>query len=343
MFCPEDHLARLRMVHQDGTEETDTEPRDAVSLLRISDPDGFSFTLVVSNDKPGSQPQFTSGRFAFLLPTMRVLLSECMGHEDQAQLQDSGFAKASMAYSLTTLRDAVQDPARWFGTTGTSVAWSSLDMGGVFRPINPVRALLAWAAGGASSYAEVAGWVRGGMDAAEVAEWRDAIADPSTGPSADALTDGDVWTDEEVQAWFARFGGGNKRRSPAIRFRKAGLTPDLAFKWQAVAERTPGPLREWIDRFEATGWESQHVWDMQHALRSHHRRTTGGDGWDKPFGVPEVGAWAFMEPDRALGYLAAGFSPDEVMEMEQSGNPVDLHTLSVMAGLLGAPQQSVYF
>lgn len=366
-----DPMAGLTMVHQDGTEERVPADMDSFSVLRICDPDGFTFTLAVSADKPNCEPRFSGGRFAFLLPTMRVLLSHCQGHEDEFFLRDAGFAKASMSYSLTSLRDAVKDPHRWFGLPADN-DWAALDVGGTFRPIVAARALLAWAAAGATSYADVRDWVSVGMDAAEVAEWHDDVqhigpdepdepdetdgtdvqpdtsettGDPTgdcSDPSPDPIPASEAWTDAEIRTWFARFGGGTKRRKPAIRLREGGLTPEQAFTWQGTLSGTSGPLRHLVDRFEATEWTPQQVQQMRGALVAYERRTNP-DWWMTSCGVAEVSEMAFTTPERALAYLAAGFSPTEVMDMEQSGTPVDMDTLDVMAGLLGTPVDTTYF
>lgn len=325
---------------------------DAMSVVRFTAPDGFRFTVAVSNDKPGRKTQFAYGRMSFLFPTMRFVfagvndtsrkslrkknrgwvrpeIAEQAPDGSGTVLSLTNFPNASQTYSLPVLRAAVEDPAAWFGTPH----WQGQTFDGPFRTITADRALFTWATAGNESFAPVEILTRAGMDAAEWATWQDAVHDP-------AVIGDMVWSEQDCIDWFAAFGGGSNRRAQALRLRGHGLEPEQAARWQSLIghERVNAETKAAMDTFDARGWGPADVRTMNQALINAMHIDGIDAGWGpvtRWTGVPlsTVVDWSFLPCERALAYVEAGIRCSEAKSFEETGEPVDDATLAMMAGL----------
>lgn len=193
-------------------------PHRRTQVLRFTDPDGFRCAVVASGKdaKRSADVVFEAGRFTAVFPTADHLLRPAQRHYDETgmltapdswlPLQDAAAdatagcagevagevaAIAHDRYRLPVLRDAMRDPAGWFGL-GRDEGWQDLtcppspagpahessarwlpDSMGPHCPVGPDRVLLAYAMAGVSSYASVQQFVSAGLDPAEVGRWRE--------------------------------------------------------------------------------------------------------------------------------------------------------------------------
>lgn len=344
-------------------------PLDAVTVTQFTDPDGFRFSIVVSQDNPGARQRMSTGRVGYLLPSMKHVFMATGRYVNinhvfsGAPLTLNPSPHKVPTYSLETLRDAVRDPAAWFGVSADkTAAMLAGAVEGPYRTITNARTLLAWASGGVTSWDEARPWAEAGLDAAEVAAWRHAItpvppaepvghvvvAAPDTSIAAtaswsqppagaatvtepvdedEALLEG-PWPDEEIRDWFGAVGGGSKRRQRAIAHRKHGMTPQQGGTWGSrVYNYTPqvSTTRALVKMLPTIEGNGWTPEDMDQITTVH--------GFPR-MPLDEFTAWAqAFEPRRAYAYAKAGMNPVEATGLDASENPPDLETLEMMAAL----------
>lgn len=301
--------------------------------VRFTDPEGYRFAFVVSDTAPENKVhrrrEFEPGRFGTLFPTATISVfsrwntpTSPHGHAAASEgsaapaTADRHFPAlslnenrpASRSYSLTTLRDAVRDPAGWFGLT-EGADWTTLrcegeplgiapelsDAMGPGCPVGPSRVLLAYAMAGYASYTDAARFAQVGLDPAELGRWRKddpAFADDAT------LID-----------WFAASGGSNAGRKRATAFRNAGLSLEQIRVWGQTYDNTKTILPA-IAEMEASGWIPEDVNKMIRALGVYN---SAGK---------HVRKWAFTTPSRALNFLKCGHTAAQAQVVQET-TPAD--------------------
>lgn len=342
-------------------------------VLRFTDPDGFRGALVVSG-KEGTDADhvqgrfaawgFETGRFTRLFPTADVdLLSALtpapgsmrsphappefapLRAPDEAPVSSAEPAvSAARSYHLLVLRDALRDPARWFGldpeaTTGAQ--WQHLTCGpsparetaqrgdegtaaqfpdamGPDCPVSPDRVMLAYAMAGYTSYAPVARFVAAGLDAAELGRWRE-------GDTGKGRPGRHFMNDEEILDWFAVVGGGGKARRHAIAFFSAGVSPAKARQWKVLGD-TPSAYADRIAGYEEFGWTPHDVRRMATTLAE-----VPLDGYLRNGAFKAVAEWMFAPVDAALDFHACGYTAAQARTLCEEADDVNTVYASVAA------------
>lgn len=312
-----------------------------IHVVRFTDPQGYRFAIALSDTAPEGKPRrgrtFEPGRFATLFPTASISVFSRWRSPDSAHGHRVGGWSASTqahfptlsvdegrapsrVYFLDTLRDAVRDPAGWFGLP-EGADWQALtcegdpiglapdlpDAMGPGCPVGPARVLLAYAMAGYASYAEVQRYVTVGLDPAELARWRE---------------DDQTFLDETLHIdWFAASGGSKAGRKRATAFRNAGLSLQQVRTWGSAYDSNKSILNT-IPDFEASGWTPEDVNKVIRALGSYTSS------------AKHVRQWAFTTPSRALAYLKCDYTAQQAQNVEETTPAEELDaSLSFMVAL----------
>lgn len=296
----------------------------SVSSMRFTDPAGFRFTVVASADDPTDTVGFAVGRFMLLLPSMRLALQNpehVSGQGEAGVLRDDGFPSLSATYSLSILRDAVADPAGWFGEP----EWAHLRFGaGGYQSAG--RALLTWAASGAQNVAEARPFVDVGVPPNDVAAWDD---EQNLLPPGHAPVDA-----HELVHWFDVFGATRKQRGKVRTYLRFGVPLDVAARWHQCCTIADQSAADAVMALDEGGWTPAdvHAW-----VRVYLAAQLVPLHWNHQMKMVEVAEWVTVPPKRAVEYLRAGFTAGEAKTMEANGEGLDADTLAVMAAMVQPP------
>lgn len=344
---------------------------DGVSVLVITDPDGFRFGFAVSGDKPARKQEFATGRMAALLPNMRHLMvstlrvrntaamtpSECSVPFDGPRRGPGTSGTDWLDYDVEALREALRDPHGWLGLPADAPTSNveALSFPTPFRTLPGMRALVSWSLAGSTELDEVTrGWVDAGLDPVEAMAWV-TISDRSrvtraprvevAGPDSPA---GEVpaeetpepemeWALDDIVPWFAALGGGRQNRDYARDCRRRGLSPELAKRWHEVLSNGGARNDSTVDAvrvFEAHGWTLRDVGRMQAAITEDARTVEGSHYVGNGWVSPVVIAeWAFLPVDTAITHLRAGLSVEASRAQHERGETPNEATLAVLTGL----------
>lgn len=355
-------------------------------VLRFTDPEGFRGAFVLSgkegNDTDRMKGRFAewgfeTGRFTHLFPTADVDLLTAIqpppgsmrsphARPEFAPLREPAAARdsdptddradertgdepvpASRRYHLPVLRDALRDPAGWFGhDPSTGTAWQDMTCGpssasiardathegtaaqfpdamGPDCPVSPDRVLVSYAMAGHTSYAPVARFVEAGLDAAELARWRDGDIGKGR-PGRYAMSD------EEIVEWFAVVGGGGKARRHAIAFYAAGVCPALAQRWKVLGD-TPSSYADHIAVFEDAGWTPEDVLAMVAAVAG---ASPDPLGWRPPvrrYSCKDAAEWTFTTAQAAVDFHTCGYTAAQAQALCDEAEDVALVHASMAA------------
>jgi hypothetical protein len=331
-------------------------PADGTSVLCIQDPTGFTVAIVVSNDKESvNKHKFATGRLATVLPGLREHLLGWTGNrhytsEEKRRAQSASMRKAPLQprftlnstgarVDLTVLFAALRDPHGWLGVERTT-AVESVRFTGPYREVPAVRALLEWAAAGATSFEQVSHLVHAGLDAAEVTRWK-AMEDPEC-PHVRSIPEEHRqvldWPDETIAHWYAAIGGGVKNTKFAHNARAAGLSPEQAVRWKHLLVERPFEERLAIARLDAGGWTPEQAEELWLALReetfipgSHYHQVAGVAPSRIAFSL--VAEWAPYPAVTAIAHARAGLTPEATARMAEAGQMPEAAALEVMAAL----------
>lgn len=265
--------------------------------------------------------------------------------EPSTTAPDNDSVRTSRVYHLSVLRDALRDPDGWFGVTandsddpgGPSGGWRNLrcepsparatwpaaddaagesaaaqfpDAMGLDCPVSPDRVLLSYAMAGHASYAPVAEFVAAGLDAAELARWRDSEVGKKN-PSNHRIDP------DTIIEWFAVVGGGGKARRHAIAFIATGISPDRAHRWKVLGD-TPSSYADHIDGFEAAGWEPADVLAMTATLANMPLRAASQFSAINRSSFKEVARWTFTTPRAAMDFCACDYTVEQAQALCES-------------------------
>ena len=332
-------------------------------VLRFTDPEGFRGAIVASGKeaKRSDEPEFEAGRFTVLFPTAanRLLravqrhhvdgrlappdewLPLCDADPDAHPSVDGVSCLGEVAaiqpdrYRLEVLRNAMRNPAGWFGL-GREADWQALtcppavggdpertlaqqwlpDAMGRDCPASPDRVLLAYAMAGVSSYEAVEQFVSAGLDPAELGRWRlvgrgeyggkDVHEAPAMAPPLDPAPSA-VLSDEDIVAWFLAVGGGSKARANASNFAHCGLTPTQAAGWLTLG-RTANTYASRITVFEAAGWTPNDVLRVQASLSGHSPALPLHLVAARTRTYADCAEWTFTTSEAAVNFIDCGYT-----------------------------------
>lgn len=348
-----------------------------IQVLRFTDPDGFRGAFLTSGKdaKRPDDPLFEPGRFIALFPTASMSLFHAIQrrHDENGRLEtgpdrwralrDDAHACAAVPrteveaisthrYRLPVLRDALKDPAGWFGLPAEE-DWQTLTcppaavFDGVVResmqrwlpdsmghdcPVGPDRVLLAYAMAGVSSYEPVREFVRAGLDPAELGRLRWTADGTPTPEHPEPCR-----TDREALAWFSALGGGNKARASMSNFLHAGVPVAKAAQWSVLGPASHSYAGR-VHAFEQAGWAPEDV------LRLQRRLSTTGDNVplhlvaSSTHSYAEAATWTFTTPDAALAFLACGYDEETARAaMDTAGDPARVEAAVVTMAALRRP------
>lgn len=346
-----DHNRMSETVQQHLTRTGKTRPvlQDGVSVLMITDPDGFRFGFTVSHDKPGLKHEFATGRMAALLPGMKHLMVSALRHRNTAAMTPAETSvhfdgprrgvgttgTDALGYDVETLRDALRDPHTWLGIPADADV-AAARFAGPFRELSGLRALIAWAlAGTPQCDEETRGWVEAGLDPVETHAWLELDGIPPT--PKDEFPDPLPWTQSDIAVWFAHVGGGRKSRDYALICRYRGLTPKQARRWEQ-ALRTVGATAENVEAVRVlgtSGWTPMDAARLGAAVQADGRAVPDGPygKWARWTSLPTLAEWAFLPVDTAIAHLRAGITPQASRALVDSGEMPDEATLAMLTSL----------
>jgi hypothetical protein len=317
-------------------------------VLRFTDPDGFRGAIVASgkDNKRPDDPVFEPGRFIAMFPTASAdvfhmlprphIAGRLDATEEWHPIRDAPAASTPGAevaaisahrYRLPVLRDAMRDPARWFGlepeadwqdltcppaplaSTHESVQRWLPDAMGRDCPVGPDRVLLAYAMAGVSSYASVEPFVSAGLDPSELGRWRAVGRKDTDGNDAEVTDNAHTLSDEDILAWFGAVGGGNKARASMTCFKFVGLNPEEAAPWTVLGDRSASYATK-IHDFEVAGWGPQDVLRVQRRLLNINDSCPLRLVAARTHSYSDCVQWAFTTADAALGFLGCGYDAE---------------------------------
>lgn len=350
-------------------------PHRRIHVLRFTDPDGFRAAFVTSG-KDAKRPDeaiFEPGRFITMFPTAaRTLLHPVQRRHDPVTgrltggtderhplvdappvaVEDEVAAIASGRYRFPILRDALKNPAGWFGLDRED-DWQALtcppagihagpsresqqrwlpDAMGHDCPVGSDRVLLAYAMAGVSSYAPVQHFVAAGLDPAELARYRWADGSPDEPQSRPRHSD------DHLLAWFSAVGGGNKARACMANFEFHDVPVETASRWIALGPSS-NAYAGLVKRFEAAGWGPEDVLRMQRRLNFPHGSPPLHVVASSTHSWHEVAAWMFTAPQAALAFATCDYDVDAAhRSLLDADDPAQVEAAVVTMAALREPK-----
>lgn len=297
----------------------------AETIARLTNPRGYRLAVAVSNESSG-RPAL--GRLAVLLPMMRFVFARDTTHRRALRLAG---LPGQGAYSLTTLMEAVQNPADWFGTAD----WADVPVG----VVSPIRVLLGYASAGHSRLDPgVARWAGLGIDAFTYWLWQ-----------GDDL----AWAEEEKLDWVRVVGNGRTALARAQSWRRQGFAPSSAAPWHRYLSRAVTPaIAGQIRKLEDAGWASDEAlwfllcgnsspWEDPRVTRAAQSFELfcgwRADGTFAPgfqfTDLGEVAEWSFLPPQWAVASNRADITVEEAQRHEDEGQRPSLEALHFLEAM----------